>query len=92
MLPRTLPQSLRGVALFTALALLIPATAMQVSQDVDWGPGDFLAAGVLLFGAGAAIVVGRRLFTRAGPRLAVTAAIALCACLVWAELAVGLFH
>lgn len=90
--PRTISHSLRGVALLTALALLVPALAMQVTREVDWGPGDFVAAAILLFGAGTAVVMGRRWVTRAVPRRMLTAAITAIALLVWAELAVGLFH
>jgi NhaP-type Na+/H+ or K+/H+ antiporter len=40
------------VALATAFILLLPLVAMQITDEVDWGVGDFVAAGVLLGGAG----------------------------------------
>jgi hypothetical protein len=40
------------VALATAFILLVPLVAMQFTDEVDWGVADFVAAGVLLGGAG----------------------------------------
>ncbi len=81
---------LLGVALATVL-LLVPAVAMRFTSEVSWGPGDFLAAGILLFGAGSLAVLGLRVVRGRGRRMALVLAIALCLALVWAELAVGLF-
>jgi hypothetical protein len=83
---------LLGVALITALLLLVPAVAMQFTREVAWGPGDFLVAGVLLFGAGAVAVLGVRQVRSTGQRVAVVLAVAFGLALVWAELAVGLFN
>jgi hypothetical protein len=40
------------VALATGLILLVPLVAMQITDEVNWAPGDFVFAGVLLAGAG----------------------------------------
>lgn len=88
----TIQKPLFGVAIATGLLLLIPVVAMQFTTEVAWGPGDFVAAAVLLFGAGAAIVMSRSHVKSAGRRALLTAAIALFFGLVWAELAVGLLH
>ena len=88
----SLRQSLLAVALGTVLLLLVPAVAMQFTREVSWGPGDFLAASVLLFGTGAAAVLALRHFERPRQRGVAIAAVALVLALVWAELAVGLFH
>jgi hypothetical protein len=82
---------LLAVALATAMLLLVPAIAMQFTPEVSWGPGDFVVAGILLFGAGAATVVGFRHVQGTGRRTALALAIASGLALVWAELAVGLF-
>ncbi len=87
----TLKNSLLGVALGTALLLLVPAVAMQISSEVSWGPGDFLAAGVLLFASGSIAVLGLRQVSGVGRRLALVLALAFGLAVVWAELAVGLF-
>ena len=81
------------IALWSAaVALLaIPAIGMQFSDEVNWGPGDFVVIGgmlVLLIGAiEAAMVVSPDRRTRI---IAMTAAVALFL-LIWAELAVGIF-
>lgn len=88
----SLSRALVGVAIATGLLLLVPAVAMRFTREVSWGPGDFLAAGALLFTAGVAIVLANRRIRsplRAGMALA---AIGLIAALAWAELAVGLFR
>ncbi len=87
----TLHKPLFGVAIATALLLLIPAVAMQFTAEVTWGPGDFVVAAVLLFGAGATIVLGLRQVSRPSHRVALVLAVAFGLVLVWAELAVGLF-
>lgn len=87
----TLRKSLLGVALATALLLLMPAVAMQFTSEVSWGPGDFVVAAVLLFGAGSIAVLGLRHVTGTGCRAALMFGIAFALALVWAELAVGLF-
>ena len=40
------------VALATALILLVPLVAMQITDEVDWGVADFALAGALLWGTG----------------------------------------
>ena len=82
---------LLGVALATALLLLVPAIAMQFTSEVAWGPGDFVVAAVLLFGAGALAVLALSRVQGRVRRAAVVGAIAGGLALVWAELAVGLF-
>ena len=86
-----IPALLR-VALGTAILLLVPLAAMQFTAEVQWGWGDFVMAGVLLFAAGTAVVLVMRKIARPLPRAAAVAAIALVFALVWAELAVGLFR
>jgi hypothetical protein len=87
----TLRSALIRVALATVLLLLVPAVAMQFTAEVSWGPGDFVIAGLLLFGAGSLAVLGLRHVTAFCPRIALVLGIALGLGLIWAELAVGLF-
>ena len=76
--------------LVVSLLLLIPLVAMQFSRDVVWGPFDFTAAFVLLFGAGLTyqLVSRRRPDTRY--RFAVGLGVLSALLLVWVNLAVGL--
>lgn len=79
-----------GMALATALLLLVPLVAMQFNDDVDWKPADFVVAGVLLFGTG---LTYELIASRGGKvmyRVAVGVALAASLFLVWANLAVGL--
>lgn len=80
------------LAVATAALLLVPAVAMRYTHEVDWGPGDFVVAAVLLYGAGlTAVVLARRLPGRTNRVLAV-GGVLLALALVWVELAVGIFH
>lgn len=88
----SLRRPILGVALATGLLLLVPLVAMQFTTEVSWGPGDFLAAAVLLFAAGTAMVIGVRRASSTVQRAGVISIIALALALVWAELAVGLFR
>lgn len=76
----------------TGLLLLVPAVAMQFTAEVAWGPGDFIVAAVLIFGAGLVYALAARRAPRLGQRLLLGAGVATVLALVWAELAVGLFH
>ncbi|RVU46019.1 hypothetical protein [Rubrivivax rivuli] len=86
-----LPRAAAVVGAITLLLLLVPAMAMQFSGDFNWGPGDFAAAGGLLFGAGMAYVITSRRVRTAKHRVLVAMGVLLVLCVVWAELAVGLF-
>ncbi len=86
-----LHRSLLTAAVITGLLLLVPLVAMQFTAEVQWGPGDFLAAAFLLFVAiSAAQAALTRLQSAAGRAWAVVGIVA-CLALIWAELAVGLF-
>ncbi len=79
-----------GVALAAASLLLAPLVAMQFSDEVAWGPGDFVIAGVLLIGAAVAFRLATRRKGKMAYRAAVGMAIGAALFLVWANLAVGL--
>ena len=72
-----------------AVALSIPAIAMQFTDEVQWGPFDFLVMGAMLALACGAFEFAARMTGnvayRAGVALAVLAAFAM----VWVNLAVG---
>lgn len=87
-----LGKPLLSVAIITAALLLIPWVAMRFSTEVSWTLRDFAAAAILLFGAGSSMVlVSKRVPSRLSRGLLI-ALIALALALVWAELAVGIFH
>jgi hypothetical protein len=85
-------RSVLRVALITITILMVPAIAMQFSSEMNWGPGDFLVAGALLFGTGLLyVLITERLASR-GSRIAVGAGLAAALLTVCAELAVGIFN
>lgn len=73
-----------------AIILMTPLVAMQFTDEVDWSPFDFVAAGILLGGTGACIeLVVRRsasMAYRAAAGLALLAALVL----TWVNGAVGI--
>lgn len=76
--------------LATGVTLLVPLLAMQVTDEVRWGVGDFLAMAVLLLGfGGAGLLLRRRVGRSWGIAVAVAALTGFL--WVWAELAVGVF-
>lgn len=82
---------LAGMLFTVAFLLLIPFIAMQFTSEVDWGPFDFIVAGVLLFGTALLIELVLRTVRSTRARILLCAALLLGLFLVWAELAVGIF-
>ncbi len=87
----SLAQSLTRVLLGTGAILLVPAVAMRFTREVNWGPGDFLVAGILLAGIGSLYVLLTLKLRTAQQRRAIGGGLLLTLLLVWAELAVGIF-
>ena len=83
-------RSIVNVGLATVGLLLIPLVAVQFTDEVAWGAGDFVIAGALLFGAGVTYrqVASKRANT--AYRVAAGIAVAAALVLVWMNLAVGL--
>lgn len=72
--------------------LLIPAIAMQLTSEVDWGPEDFITIGVMLALACGAFELTMRLTQSSAKRGLAGIAIVGIFLLVWVELATGIFH
>ena len=85
----TLTRSIFRVALVTALLLLIPLAAKLLSNEMAWDLFDFVAAGILLFGAGLLYVLISRMGNNTSYRLGMGVAVAAGLMLVWGNLAVG---
>ena len=83
-------KNLVRIVLGIALVLLIPLVAMQFTDEVVWGPGDFVIAAVLLIGAGLAFEMVAGKGSATAYRLAVGVAVIAGLALVWTNLAVGL--
>ena len=91
MISRSTRNSMLIAVFATALLLLVPAIAMQVTDEVNWTGGDFVAAGGLLFGAATPYVFAASAIRRPWKRVAVATLILCGLGVVWAELALGLF-
>lgn len=76
---------------FAGLLLLIPAIVMQFTPEVNWGPEDFIAAAVLIGGAGLGIELTVRFVMSRSAMFALIVGVLALMLLVWAELAVGNF-
>ena len=90
MLDRNAYRSVVGVALATALMLLIPLLAMQITDEVAWNVFDFVFAGALIFGTGLTYVLVARKAGNTAYRFAVGVALAAAFLLVWGNAAVGI--
>lgn len=64
--------------------MLIPLAMMLLgAEGWHWGPGDFAAAGLLLFGTGLAIDFAARKLTNPAHRVFAIAAIVVLLLLIW---------
>ena len=64
---------------------------MQFTNEVNWAISDFVVAGALLFGAGLGIEVVIRSVKQTKYKFIISLAILALLCLIWVELAVGIF-
>ncbi|MFT4524577.1 MAG: hypothetical protein ACI9FU_001907 [Granulosicoccus sp.] len=71
--------------------LLIPLIGMQFTSEVNWNAADFIVAAALLFGIGTVLELTLRTIKKKRHRIVAVVVLLLSLCLVWAELAVGLF-
>lgn len=86
----SLSRDVLRIALATAFLLLLPLVAMQFTDEVAWGPVDFIVAGILLFGAGLTVELVSKNASTPAYRVAVGVAVATALVLIWVNLAVGL--
>lgn len=89
---QTLYRRMGLLALGVGIFLLLPLAAMTMTEEVRWGVFDFVAAAGLLMGTGTAWLLLERHLRTMKLRLALAGGLAFVLLLVWAELAVGIFH
>lgn len=82
---------LKTILIFVMVLLLVPLVAMQFTDEVNWGPLDFVVAGVLLLSTGFIFDLVLRKVKNRNYRIAIIIVILLALLLIWAELAVGVF-
>lgn len=78
------------IAFFPILLLLVPLIGMQFSDEVNWGPGDFIVAGALLLGTSFAIWLTLKKTSNLAYRSAMALAVMGGLLLIWINLAIGL--
>ena len=71
--------------------LFIPFVAMQFTNEVNWSVGDFIVAAGLLFGVGLSFEFVLRKIKSTNHRIAISLCVLILFCLLWLELAVGIF-
>ncbi|QQR36452.1 hypothetical protein JI749_02095 [Devosia oryziradicis] len=86
---RRLNPRMVGWSLVAAL-LAAPLLAMQFTSEVNWGGEDFIAAALLLGGAGLALEATMRFVRGSATRIVLGLTILIALALIWAELAVGI--
>lgn len=76
--------------LVTVITLLIPLSAMQLTDQVNWDRSDFIVMAVLIFCLSSLCAfISNRIAVKY--RMAVIAAFVVAFLYLWAELAVGVF-
>ena len=87
---KTAYRSAVRVALAAGLILLLPLVAMLLTDEVVWGPADFVVAGALLVGTGLLLELAVKKAGTIAYRAAVGVALTAALLLVWINLAVGI--
>ena len=78
------------MVLGVALLLLIPFFGTLFTDEVNWGPFDFILAGGLLLGTVLLCELVLRKVRKPDYRMALIALVLAALLLIWAELAVGI--
>ena len=85
-----LPKRIALVFIITAILLLIPFTAMQFNNKVNWSLFDFIIAGILLSGTGVTYELISRRSKSTIYKAAVGLAVGTLLLLIWVNLTVGI--
>jgi len=80
-----------GILCIVAFLLLIPFTAMQFTNEVNWTLFDFIVAGGLLLSSGFICEWVLRKVHNTNHRIVFCSIVLLLLLLTWVELAVGIF-
>ncbi len=88
--PTTIFQCFISASLVAAFLLLVPLFAEMFLEGMDWGLFDFVAAWILLFGAGFTYRLIARKVNNINYKAATGVAVTTALFLVWSNLAVGL--
>ena len=84
-------RNLYFIIIAVVVLLFIPLLAMQFTKEVNWDLFDFIAASVLLMGAGLAGVIILMKVRKIEFRFILLLLLIMVVVITWAELAVGIF-
>jgi hypothetical protein len=73
-----------------AFLLLLPLVAMQFTAEVNWGPGDFIVMGAMLFGCAGLVHLATRRTDNPAYLFGAVIAVGTAFVLIWVNLAVGI--
>ncbi|MCZ4319695.1 hypothetical protein O4H26_11895 [Aequorivita viscosa] len=82
---------LLAMVVIAALLLIVPLIAMQFTDQVNWHFADFAVMAILLFGVGLSCELVLRKFKKPIFRICLCVFLFIAFCLIWVELAVGIF-
>lgn len=83
-------KGIKWIVGITGIILLIPLIAMQFSNDVNWGLGDFITAGTLLIGTGLIYEFASRRIKNKVNRTILGIVLLLLLAVIWIQLAAGI--
>ncbi len=87
---KTIHRSTIAIALASVLFLLAQVVGTLATDEIAWGPGDFLFAGVMFAGIGLGNEVAARRADTTAYKVAIGVALAAGIFLIWSALAVGI--
>lgn len=85
-------KSIISVLIVTVLVLSVPLVAMEFSDEVNWGLGDFIIIGALVFVTGLVYEFQVKHIRNTTHRVVAGIALAAVLFLIWAQLAIGLIE
>jgi hypothetical protein len=88
--PRTVHRSTIAIALAAAFVLLAHVVGTLATDEIAWGPGDFVFAGLMFAGIGVVNELAARRADTTAYKVAIGVALAGGVFLIWSALAVGI--
>ena len=83
-------KGIKWIVGITGIILLIPLIAMQFSDEVNWGLGDFITAGTLLIGTGLIYEFASRRIKNKVNRTILGIVLLFLLAVIWIQLAAGI--
>lgn len=81
--------SISILVIITILMVMLPLVLMQFTNGVNWKLGDFILAGLIIFGTGLVCLFINSKIHKKILKILICGVIILISILIWAEIAVG---